>query len=578
MIENKFLKRFIEWLLVWAPACFTIFIYVPTAVIVGNIGDFDLYYQTIILTQLRNFALAVFLLSIVFSVFPEKISHVLQKFTVGLTAAFLVQNQFMNNNMQLLAFAEQDNSESLFSKIVNTLIWLIILALPFVAEPVCKKVKESVDFKKILKTGAVILLAFQIVFVAASLITAPKELFERYLTYSFDPEEQYTVSSDENIIFLVVDSYDLRYAQYFYNNQPEVYDGLKDFTFYDDACSVFDKTIFSMNQTFGGCPFDNSLTEDEWMNAGWGSENTTELYSRLHENNYKVNFYNYDAISLEYLDGKVDNLVKSEGIKLINKPMNDSFYFDIVKLSFYNVMPNIAKPIFDVSNIDFKAYSSWENFAENDFLNEEFEAKIDTIHTADNDCKYMVVNRIYGTHYPCATGDYTSESLRCLELVTAYIEKLKEIGVYDNSTIIIMSDHGEHSLASENFFAATPLFMVKRAGETHDEIQVNSYPMYYTDILPSIAVWSGIVDENSGDNIFGESIYDFDEDSVRTRTWYDTRKDPEYPMPGSANGMYFAPNSNVWYGYTFTGTVDVLRANADNRTGYEVYQMTESYG
>lgn len=60
MIENKFLKRFIEWLLVWAPACFTIFIYVPTAVIVGNIGDFDLYYQTIILTQLRNFAIAVF--------------------------------------------------------------------------------------------------------------------------------------------------------------------------------------------------------------------------------------------------------------------------------------------------------------------------------------------------------------------------------------------------------------------------------------------------------------------------------------------------------------------------------------
>ncbi len=99
---------------------------------------------------------------------------------------------------------------------------------------------------------------------------------------------------------------------------------------------------------------------------------------------------------------------------------------------------------------------------------------------------------------------------------------MKELGVYDDSLIIIISDHGIHDGVDGISFpkASTPLFLIKEQNINRNEICLNNSPIYHEDIIPTILVNCGLYYEGD-EKIIGNSIYDFKEGDLRERIWYD---------------------------------------------------------
>lgn len=65
-------------------------------------------------------------------------------------------------------------------------------------------------------------------------------------------------------------------------------------------------------------------------------------------------------------------------------------------------------------------------------------------------------------------GDYRSSLEASLTLTKAYLQKLKEAGVYDNSVIIVMADHGTNGeYYLEPMGRQNPILFVKGIGEQH---------------------------------------------------------------------------------------------------------------
>ena len=87
-----------------------------------------------------------------------------------------------------------------------------------------------------------------------------------------------------------------------------------------------------------------------------------------------------------------------------------------------------------------------------------------------------------GTHFPSSFGselkedgkEYTEydEAAGNKELLKMYFEILKEKGLYNDATIIIMADHGNST------FNQNPIFLIKNSGETHNFIESKAEMSY----------------------------------------------------------------------------------------------------
>ena len=128
-------------------------------------------------------------------------------------------------------------------------------------------------------------------------------------------------------------------------------------------------------------------------------------------------------------------------------------------------------------------------------------------------------------------------------MLNVYIEQLKKLGAYDNSTIIITSDHGTIDRPQMIFF-------IKEKNETHKMMQETSAPITLNELVPTIV-------ESLGKDYseFGSSIHDFNDGELRERTVYirdfDESKPPVPCYDGLRDGKV-----NAYRVYTYTGGED----------------------
>lgn len=135
-------------------------------------------------------------------------------------------------------------------------------------------------------------------------------------------------------------------------------------------------------------------------------------------------------------------------------------------------------------------------------------------------------------------------------LAAEYINQIKESGSYDDSTIIIMTDHG----TGRN---AQPIFFMKEPHETHDVMQENNAPITYEELMPTIVELLG-----EDYSVFGQSFHEFKQDEVRHRVFYDRTYDTEYPDVKRYDGMQ--GGANIYYKYEYDGNLGAIQYQYDN--------------
>lgn len=174
-------------------------------------------------------------------------------------------------------------------------------------------------------------------------------------------------------------------------------------------------------------------------------------------------------------------------------------------------------------------------------------AEFSSLEKTDDKCFRFI--HLVGAHSPwhqdaqmneIENGTYEQSIEASMTIVATYLQKLKDSGVYDNTAIMILSDHGyniEDDDSSEK--RQHPILFVKGVGEHYDELQVSSAPISQSDYLEA---YSRLLDGRQGD-----AIFDYKEGDARKRRFlfYDYDEPThfyEYMQTGYAGNedtMYF---------------------------------------
>lgn len=564
------MKKYFLTLLVVFNLIFTWVIFGPTEIFFANYIEFGFIYSDFGMKFIIAGVTLAIVSSAVISLLPKVIHKGVMAGLTGVSLASYIQNLFLNRNLDLIGATAEGYVPEVGKVIVNAVIWLVILVgMLYVAYS--KKVQE----RKVFGTFSAFLLTVQMVAFGSLFLMAESSAFEYPKgELCLDMEEQFTFSSNENIIMLMFDNVSNVWLDEARVAYPDIFDTVKDFTYYTNADCNYYGTYPSVVHTLTGNPVDFSLSVNEYMQECWDNPYTNAYYDTLAEHGYKVNAFIYQkeiiaaGNSLEITKGKLANVVENNARKEIDYPL---LYQTLLQMSCYRYMPDGIKQTFNVNS---EQYARIISYPENTIAY----ANVDFYHALLNDgiklndeSNYVVFNHLSGCHEfindeNCERADEPDrdQSVRGLfTLVEEYLRQLKEAGIYDDSTIIIMTDHGVS-------FNAQPMFLMKLKNETHDILQESTAPITYEDLIPTI------VDEIGGDGSqFGRSIYSYDEDEVRERIFYDREYRSDFPTVESYTGLKEG-DANVWQKFTYTGDRNAIAQLYDEYC-YETIPMVDCY-
>ena len=193
----------------------------------------------------------------------------------------------------------------------------------------------------------------------------------------------------------------------------------------------------------------------------------------MKDNNYKANVYTTDSNVLTSANGC--KILRDKISNVTNEPREVSVDTDLliktlVKMSCYRMAPDVLKQQFytNVSEYSLIVEDLGEGILQ---TNSDFYAKLkEQGLKADKSSNYFIVQHLIGTHEfnTDENGNYrektsVEETARgCMTIMEAYLNQLKELGVYDDATIIITADHG--GCDKEDLQV---IYFVKKPGETH---------------------------------------------------------------------------------------------------------------
>lgn len=520
----------------------------PLEIFFGNQKDFNFWY-TDFFWVVAVLAVVVWIVgTALLALLPEKINRPANALILGVGIASYVQNMFMN-----IKLSEDDGSpmqwESLGNfPVINLVIWVVILIAIVVA---CIRLNKKWNLISMAAAG--FLSAIQLVAVLSLVLTSIGQNRDGEIV-QMSGKDQLKVASDENIVVFVLDTYGNTRLDETLAVYPDLLDGLQDFTYYNNTDCHYYCTFPSMTHMLTGADFDfEAEISQQWLHEAWTGERADNFYQTLEEEDYSCRLYSgevgYVYGNLADLQQKYDNVVPMERVidtRQVTKLM--------VKMSVYRYVPYVLKPRFEVLTQEYDSVVSYKEDVGVVDDNATFYALLleQGLAIEPTQEKAFVVQHLFGLHLPYTideNGYYTEEASAVdtakglMVIVDEYLEQMKELGVYDDATIIITADHG-----SWYGNDGQPIFMIKTANEKHEKMQVNSSPISLDDFQATILTVLGKDTEG-----YGTSIYDWKPEDERERQVYMRMDDTDYP---EVTGSSF----NVYYGYTYTGDIEDLNA------------------
>lgn len=462
--SNKYLTLH---MLAWVMLCIIV---CPTETYANNTRDYLLSY-----TNFVPFLLLSGIIYVVAIWFFNKyllsgwLSRLLSYVIFTYTVLCYIQSMFLNGQMSVLEGVEQQwNTNQI---IINLIAWCVLIIAVLI---VMLKVKKSSEITAFVSgaIAALQLLALVSILISSGLIGDSKP----YLSN----ENRFELSKDENVVVFILDTYDKQMIDLVSEADPDFLTPLVDFTYYDNMVSRFGYTDGSLPYLLTGVLAEEYTSKDIFDKSTFMKD--------IKAANYDIRLYTETGYAEYFDDGIIDNLTTGSNITIDS----GKCVRQMLIASRYRNMPYICKPYYAYDGRDFDNIISDKNvviFGDD----EEFYESLTTDNVSIGDASGCFrLYHLYGAHSPynfreSMTYDYSSDDpmaqwRACLSIVYEYIAQLKALDIYDNTTIIIMADHGpnvkQRAFLSELGIAMSdelhPIFFIKRRDEIHDDMLVDS--------------------------------------------------------------------------------------------------------
>ncbi len=447
---------------------------------------------------------------------------------------------------------------------------------------------------------------FLIVFASLSLSIGmaftemPKNAWHKY--YHADLTNYYSYSSNKNVIILVIDAARGDVFEDLLNNnlsdqEKDIFNG---FTFFRNTTGVFNSTNYAVPGILTDNLYDFKTPVNEAYPQYYTSK--TSLPYRLKKAGFITEVYPYAINSVSLSPKIVDNLKRNE-----IKSEHDFDKLDLVTK--FNFSPHFVKKIFfDSSEMYATATATSTKTVKQPITDTK---KKDTTELPQRVKEHLAYNRdviknlgsnlnfvqkpvfkylhFHGAHFPffhdenfigkrlpLSLESYKKQFKGSLLLTTkALTDSLKKQGVYDDTMLIIIGDHGLHipeaSLQANNtdkkkyiVDMLAPLMMVKPFGNSSNALKTSSAPVSLFDIPAT--VFEAL---NLDAPTVGRSVFSINESEKRKRFSYcytgpDQEGGIEYEINGDAHDV------NAWklsshYLWLDKGSVKLEKALLEDR-------------
>ena len=425
-----------------------------------------------------------------------------------------------------------------------------------------------------------------------------------------DEKPLYRFSSDKNVIMLILDAFQSDIFQEIINEEPSYGEFFDGFTYYRNAVGGYASTYASVALLLSGRFYENSIPVQDFIKETFSS---TSIPKVLTDNGYRVDLINGGVCV--YADETIA-ASRPEISQIIQQKRKIEEVTFILDLTLFRYLPYVLKKyIYNdqswcLSNVYSKMVSkesvARDHWSIRQWESIEFVRRMVREATADSDRKTFKYVHLVIPHPPVSFNErleykkmeftrenYKRQAKGSLNLVHTLLKKMIEIGVYDNTMILILADTGlggniavdvDESGYTENanyqFLKveqakahALPLFLVKPF-MARGRLKISDAPVSHADVAKTIVSELNLETDFAGASIFeikgsgdrnrrfllydlvkmfnfGEIFPPMEEYMVSGFSWLNESWNPTFNV-FSSDGVSYIPPRVYKYGETIT--------------------------
>lgn len=435
-------------------------IYVPMVAYVNNSQEFLQVRPWLLFgASLCVFSMLWILLVILFLLLKN--ASLLSRYTLavlcGLTLAFYVQGNLINLNYGVLDGREIPWDKMVGAGIINTIVWVIILAGFISFAFLAKK-----NFFGLLKTVMFCFLAYTVLILGMRCLTLKND---KVYPLQFTYEDFNRLSSNSNVIILILDSFDQKLFDELIEQKPYYKEKLKEFTYYKNTIGKFPYTHFALPQIITGISDENCCSYGEYKDNAYLS---SQIFKIAEKYNYSVDIYaNNEYAPSNRIKHKYKGVFNNVFEENIGRQYLCNCFINVYNSSLFSYLPHFIKKYHSYLMVSMNNKKDLINFVKN---STEVESELFKI-IENGSFSLTNVNKIkfyhmVGVHLPYFN---ISKAEKCINSIVKFVEILKNKGVYDKCNIFVLADHGQLDRAK-------PLLLCNNSG---GKFKISDIPFSY---------------------------------------------------------------------------------------------------
>ncbi|MCM1007430.1 MAG: sulfatase-like hydrolase/transferase [Ruminococcus flavefaciens] len=513
---------------------FTIFFFSSIEVFLGNQKEFLINFEQaaipLLIVSLVCFATVLMILILLHKI-CEKAFEIVLRLILGFLLACYIQSLFFNGKMSsqngIITYPED-----MKTNVINFIFYYFILFIPIIIYAAAHK-KSDIKWlnkgnKLIVPYAASLIFLMQLCGTLVTILNTDQNKNKNAYSSYFSYESAMSLSKEENIVVFLFDRLDSLWMDEVIERYPEVKDELEGFTFYQNNIAHNTNTFPSVAQMLTGSYYEGEIWVD-FLEKAW--KNNT-IPHELKNNNYHVNlfidktteFNNYHQ--LEDICDNIEYCQRSDyNFNYIGKngivPVMTRFSFsrtlpyifkgittkDIApgfSNEFISYLPEIDEKLAPVA-IEPKSDIKFNNYIKRYGLKSDSSNKTFTfIHLNGAHGQNEIISALYNNGDESQNFDRISTARGAYEIIFEYLRQMKKLDVYDNSTIIIVGDHGRIAFGLDNGMdklthAITTGLLIKPARSDSEPLKIDSTSELSNDFfMASILEYAGISHSDYG--------------------------------------------------------------------------------
>lgn len=482
---NKYQNRLAQSAVVMLAACFTFAFYGPLEMVAFSADSLVFGWRDVV-WPLAGVAFVIFSVgALLLALLRGKIFNYSVSVVFALTVTGWLQAALMNNELGTLTGDPLVWTDMTWSIVGNLCIWVAVL----VAVLIFMYLRRALWQKAICFISAVLVVMQLVpaVGIFAGMYDTQSSTSDSFLSQ----KGMYEFSSRENVFVFVLDRLDYDYIEKALREDPHMLDGLDGFTSYENAISAFARTRPALVQLLTGYTEDAyKVSAKTFYQQAWDRKQPN-LLQELEQRDYSVSAYtklNYLFSDLTYAKD-LNNFGNGKGDLrtglVVKKLMN---------LSAYRYAPMAMKPYFwadtNYYNTDAYAYSAYQ-FDDAGYAGRFAES------TADLQQNSFKLYHFYGPHAPYTMNadgtasetatTVTAQTRGSFANLLRIFDRMKELGIYEDATILITGDHGNAVSDRKPIQKATRIgLFYKPAGSAGTPLTVSDAPVSTVNIAPTL--------------------------------------------------------------------------------------------